>query len=547
MDRNQKTTFLILSLIGLIYFTVFIFPNLTGARDATMLSVFQHDEFAQYPHVLRMLTPGETPYQSLRNFVVYQHYYYGYPFYFFSALAILPVRLVLGSGWAANTPVIVMVLRQAVSALPMILAALLLVWVQTQFRSRLRAILLFLLMLSLPAVVSNNMWWHPDSLLVLFSVLTIFFLVRDDFRFGRNFYFSAVAVGLAFGVKILGVLFVLAYAVYIVYGLIQRRATLKHALLRSGLFVGLMLLTVVVSNPLLLLPQERSEIITAFTQLLRENTLGFWVVGNSGGGIFSQVAEIFRGDLGSAVLLLAGMIALIFSLFIPLKRTAAMVVLSWTVGYAGYFLLFASTMRTHYLLPVALPVISFLAVLIPDTPNARKKLVTERAAAAWRRTVLLILVILFLNIRSGVEIVRGVLNRERDSASIQLYLRAEPGVLSQIELERKLWIYRDWRAYVAEKDAYHIEYRWQLADYSYIRELNADVLFLERENMVYFSDAAKIDAAIDPGRMREMVVFYGDAIKGQVEGYTLAYKTGFGSVFVRDDMFEQYLDCGCTP
>jgi hypothetical protein len=153
-----------------------------------------------------------------------------------------------------------------------------------------------------------------------------------------------------------------------------------------------------------------------------------------------------------------------------------------------------------------------------------------------------VLVILFLNIRSSVESVRSVLNRERDSASIQLYLRVEPAVLSQIELERKLWIYRDWRAYVAERDTYHIEYRWQLADYSYIREINADVLFVEWENMLYFSDAAKIETAIDPAQMREMVAFYGDAINGEVDGYTLAYKTGFGSVFVRDDLYQQFLD-----
>jgi hypothetical protein len=95
---------------------------------------------------------------------------------------------------------------------------------------------------------------------------------------------------------------------------------------------------------------------------------------------------------------------------------------------------------------------------------------------------------------------------------------------------------------VSEKDAYHIEYRWQLADYPYIRELNADVLFLERENMVFFSDAAKIETAIDPAQMREMVAFYGDAINGEVDGYTLAYKTGFGSVFVRDDLYQQFLD-----
>ena len=67
MSSNQRRTFFILIIIGLIYFLAFIPPNLTGARDANMLSVFEADEFAQYPNVIRMLTLGETPYQSLRR------------------------------------------------------------------------------------------------------------------------------------------------------------------------------------------------------------------------------------------------------------------------------------------------------------------------------------------------------------------------------------------------------------------------------------------------------------------------------------------------
>jgi len=60
--------------------------------------------------------------------------------------------------------------------------------------------------------------------------------------------------------------------------------------------------------------------------------------------------------------------------------------------------------------------------------------------------------------------------------------------------------------------------------------------------MVYFSDAAKIDKAIDPHRMREMFEFYSDAINGALEGFTLVNSTSFGSVFVKTELFLQYLD-----
>jgi len=92
MNQTQKKTFRILLIIGAVYFAAFIAPNLTGAREPEMLSVFEIDEYAQYSHAIRMLTPGETLYQTARNFLIYLHYFYGYPFYFFSALALLPLK-----------------------------------------------------------------------------------------------------------------------------------------------------------------------------------------------------------------------------------------------------------------------------------------------------------------------------------------------------------------------------------------------------------------------------------------------------------------------
>jgi len=176
MSKTQKITLFTLLGVGGIYFILFIFPNLTGARDANMLSVFEVDEFAQYPNLLHMLEPGASFYQTIRNFLVYLHYFYGYPFYFFSALAVLPVKLLGGANWTNLTPTIVMVLRQAINVLPMLLAVGLLVFTRTRFKSLWLSLGLFCLLLSLPGLVSNNLWWHPDSLAFLFAVLVFFFL-----------------------------------------------------------------------------------------------------------------------------------------------------------------------------------------------------------------------------------------------------------------------------------------------------------------------------------------------------------------------------------
>ena len=534
IQQQEKITLIILSLVGLGYFLAFIPPNFTGAHDATMLSIFQHDEFAQYPHVVRMITPGETAYQSLRNFVVYLHYYYGYPFYFFSALAILPVKVLIGSGWAQNTSIIMVVLRQAISVFPIILSALLLVWLQTRFKSWLRSVVIFILLLTLPAVVTNNMWWHPDSLLVLFSVLTIFFLSRDNFRFGRNFYFSAIPCALAAGVKILGVLFVLTYVIYIMYGVFSRRIRLQKAITSSVLFLMLMILALVISNPLLLLPIERGEIISAFRHLLRENTVGFWVKSSSEVSMFQQIFRLFSSSYTSILLLLVSLVAVVYQMIIKETRALGLVIFTWALGYTGYFLIFASTMRTYYLLPAALPLLSSLAVFLP------KRVIPDRKLAWWKNALTFallaaVLVQIVVNTKSLATAVTSALNREKTSASINLYFRAEEEVLRCLQVDRKIRIYRDWRAYVAEEPNYKIIYNWPLATYPYIQDINPDVIILERENMVFFSDAEKIVVAINPTRMREMVSFYSDAINDHLDGYTLVIKTNFGSVFVKTD------------
>ncbi len=537
---SRKITFLIIILIGLGYFFVFIAPNKTGADDANMLSVFQHDEFAQYPHVIRMLTPGDTPYQSLRNFVVYLHYYYGYPFYLFSALTILPVKLILGKEWFLHTSTIVAVLRQGINVFPILLSSLILTWLQTKFNTRTRSIVIFILLISLPAVISNNLWWHPDSLLVLFTVLTIFFLARDDFRFGKDFFLSAVPLGLAIGVKILGVLFVVTYAVYFLYSLFSHRISLKKAVIFSSLFLALLIFVVVATNPLLLLPIERGEIFEVFKILLQENTIGFWVKGNTDVSMFQQITQLYSSKYTSFFLLLISFAGLVYSFNRKETQALGLLIFTWAIGYLGYFLFFAATLRSHYLLPVALPVLSSLAVFLPGRllPEKNCKWVKYIAALVLLAGVV---VQICANIASGLEDVQSVINRESNSTSIQLYRDVNTEVLSRLNLDRKVRIYRDWRAYVAQQDKYHIIYNWELATYSYIQEINPDVIFLELENMRYFSDPGKVQVAIDPTRMEEMVTFYSDALNGQLVGYRLVKKTDFGSVFVKDDLYWRYL------
>jgi 4-amino-4-deoxy-L-arabinose transferase-like glycosyltransferase len=165
-------------------------------------------------------------------------------------------------------------LRQLINVLPMLAAVLLLVYTWTRFKSVWRALGLFVLLLAVPAVVDNNLWWHPDSLGMLFVALVFFFLDRDNLRFGRNFILAAAFCGVAVGTKYLGVFFVFAIPLYLVWGSLTHKIHWKRSLGLGALFVGVMAAAVVVSNPLLLLPQERAELISTQVWQFQQTTVG---------------------------------------------------------------------------------------------------------------------------------------------------------------------------------------------------------------------------------------------------------------------------------
>ena len=75
MTSLQKRIFFILLAIGSLYFILFIPPNNTGADDQMMISLFEPDEFAQYPIAEKMVAPEDSLKQALINFLIYGHYY----------------------------------------------------------------------------------------------------------------------------------------------------------------------------------------------------------------------------------------------------------------------------------------------------------------------------------------------------------------------------------------------------------------------------------------------------------------------------------------
>jgi hypothetical protein len=364
MSRKQKQVLVTLVIIALGYFILSIFPNWHGAETRERLSL-QTDESIIYPILTEMFRNGTSLPDVIHHWIVYEDYHYGFPFYLYSALVVLPVKLANWNNFPEMIQVNLLLLRQFVNVLPITMAALLLVFLQTRYKSWTRSIALFLFLLSIKGVVRSNLqWWHPDSLGILAVVLTFFFLDRDQMRFGRNFFLAAFCCGMATAIKLFGPFFVLTIAGYILYGLLQRKIVIKKAVYISVLFILVMGAASIFSNPFLFLNQPRQRYFE-IQEEIRYNVTHGYENDTSGADYstgFSAWAPYLDRWYGLIPFLIFAFILLVINCIWGDQKSLNWMILGWVIPYAAYLIFFVAVKPDHYWLPVMVP---FLSAVFP--------------------------------------------------------------------------------------------------------------------------------------------------------------------------------------
>lgn len=538
--KKSTVVLLILLLLGTAYFVLFWAPNSTGARDFNMTFIFEQDEPAQYPHVVRRLEPGDTLPQTIYRIFAYQHYYFGFPYYGYSALVLLPVKLFIG--WE-NVALNMLLLRQFVSVLPMLAAITLLVYLQTRFQSYLKSISLFLILLAVPGVVFNNMWIHPDSLTFLFIVLTFFFLDRDDLRFEKNFYLAALACGFAVATKLIGLFFFLAIPFYIFLGWRQGRIDLRKALIVATSFVVIMFLTFVLANPFFFWESEREFALKTQTRLQDSIKSGFIVTYYN-----SPLAwlRVFKDWYGLQIFILFALVSTVIGAFKGERRLLNQLILFWSLPFMAY-ISFALVIRAkHFPLPILLPLFSSLPAYF--TLLAPPKFTGTFAAYLRKNSVRLALTFVGLAI-VGAQVVYSFgrsaslytenLHREETSPSLQFFYKIERDYLSKIVLDRQIVFFRDWMMYVPNSPKYEDHFKWGVSDYEIATRHNPDLLILNKQHLYDYTQTGQVEGAKDSD-FALTVEFYKNVLNGTVEGYTLLYQDDTGIVYLSTPLYDQF-------
>jgi hypothetical protein len=526
MSSTQKWIFALCFLMAAVAFLIFALPNAVASKNLSMVQIFQPDEAAPLPYVFSMIAPAPTLNLALRHFIFYDYYFYGFPFFALSALLLLPLQWL---GRLGDMPLVMFILRQFVSVLPMLVALLLLVYMQDRFRTY-RSLVLFTFLLSVPAVVQNNSWWHPDGITFLLVVLTIFFLKRDNLRFGRNFLLAAVMSGVATATKLVGVYFFLAVGLTLLLGLLLKKASLKKLAGMALAFILTMGLAYLVANPFLLSHWARTAFIYIFNKqgLLLEQ--GYGVVYEKG---LLASWPLVHESFGELPFLLFALGAAIWGAWRGPQQLLHALILAWFVPLS-VTVFFLTHFKFQYWLPVALPLFSSLVLLLPEKWHS---VGIARLARFARVAILLALFAQFILFsQADFHIIKSRLHRADNNTSLQFYDK----VLNELKPlpDKQLHVYYDYRMYVPGKSGWLTETTYDLLEYSYIQEKHFDVLVLLEQRIRDYLNPKVV--GIDSALFARNQQFYRDADNATIAGYHLVYRDAFGLIYVRAELYQKY-------
>jgi 4-amino-4-deoxy-L-arabinose transferase-like glycosyltransferase len=518
----------LLALLAAAYVALFAPANGTGSANVNMLGVFQIDEFAQYHALWRMTDPAASPEAALRQFVAYDYYSYGFPFFAASALAFWPLRWAYTSANAPGLTHASMLVLRELSPLLHVASILILVGLWTGFRRAPRAAALFVFLAALPAVVSDSLWWHPDAAVTLFVVATIAALARDRRRLGRWFYAAAVACGLATATKLIGLWFFAAVAVQLVRALPGRSPS--QVIWRGAGFAALMAVTTLAASPMLFVPGEWEKI--AAIQGPMQSIIAFgW--GERGSAGFSAWHPTLRGGYGGALALLA--FTALGTATIARDRAhrdLAVVILAFALPLGAYVIFAIAYQSERYLLPVLLPLASCAGSDV--WWRALRDRAAPRPARAAGALAALALLFAFAGfVPRDVQRYRDVLDRERASGSLAFYRELERGVIGALPPGASLRILRTPYVYVPPDPRFEVHLRWGGLELGDLAAANPDLVLVRREDLDRYGDPTFFARANEAERAHRMYAFYSAAARDALPGYRRLLETDFALAFGR--------------
>ncbi|MFH1456492.1 MAG: hypothetical protein ABIF17_00045 [Patescibacteria group bacterium] len=519
-NKKEKNIVIIVGIVSFLFLISFTFINYYGTKGMEMLSLANLDEYYQYIKVAEMISSDG----SMLN---YDYFYYGYPFFLISALAILPIKIfqyithIDFNNIAAN----IFILRQLGTILTLS-AFLILIYMWTKFKYLWLSILLLIFLTISAPIITLNSWWHPDNLSFLFIILTIFFLYQDSLKFKKYFYLAAISCGLATGTKLLGVFFVLTIPMYLIYGIIKKKITFKKAIFLGIVFITIKFITIFLSNPLLLTRDGFNKYYSIHVNQAKNLDQG-WITKGS-----KSTWLIVLKSFGSYFSYIIALGAVIYGTIQKKDfkfKLLSLLTISWILPYALYLYFIVDMIRWMYALPIIIPLLASLGFVFN---NLFKKKNNSKRKIDYLIAIILIAIFIF-----QIPIIKNGINRyvdrlywEERNPGIQFFNKFNNKVL--FKDNRELVIFHNWGMYLPKLSNIKIEQKNGPFNYIDLEEIQPDYFLLEKRivNTYYNENSSK--QLISPDNQN--MIFYKDVVNNEVSGYQNIMEDEYGMAFSKN-------------
>ncbi len=382
----QRKTFWVLLLLLVVYFCAFIPANSVGWEGPAKSFYSGIDEVNQYPVVVATLRGGDTFESTVYNLFANESEIYGHQYVTLEALVLLPSRILLGKDFGTHVQLNLFLLRQFMCVSFSALSILIMVYLITRFKNLLVSAGLFVFMLTIPGIVHfNTRFLHPDAVVLFFIVLTFYYLQKDDLQFRRAFFFAAITCSLSIGIKLWGVFFAFPVLLYLILGLAKKRLNLKRFVLLGMGFVGVMAVTIVVTNPGLLIPAVFKNWTSGLAGSISNRAVGYADPTNS--GIYTKDFPTWMNAIKENYLqeyyFFFCYAALAFYAFLGKQKRLAQLLLAWCVPLALFLIYFIAPKSYWWMMELLIPLYPAPFFLLALTSETDHPLVQKLTVKKW--------------------------------------------------------------------------------------------------------------------------------------------------------------------
>ena len=207
------------------------------------------------------------------------------------------------------------------------------------------------LIISFPSFWINSTIFHPDYPYTCFVIISMYYLLKDNWKFGSNFMISCFMFAVSFSLKIQAITVTPLFIFYILYNKKSWTEVLKYSLIFITVLFGFR----IISNPYLLHPEGLNAFIEGFLSDMNSNKTNH---GNGNIVSFYDKIQMINNNYLSYFSIVIISLIIVFSFQIrKLEKFTNLILFTFVINISYLFIFVNKAWQHYYIIPFILLII----------------------------------------------------------------------------------------------------------------------------------------------------------------------------------------------